>query len=248
AAGLGPRRRRAAPARLSALLRPHRRHPRHLRLHRRGRHRPRGRRGGDPPAPGRMVHTGDRHRRPADRRRRGPRPMTPPRTAPATSSRAPGIPLAAPPTAVLRCPIADGGDGTVDAALAAGSTAHSITVTGPTGEARRSRYALAGDVAVVELAETVGLAALPGGALAPHTASTRGLGELIAAAVAGGARTVVGGLGGSSPTPAGAGRPQGLGARRRTTRGEEIAPGTEGLAELASADLAPALEASTAPP
>src|SRR5699024_5076643 len=78
-----------------------------------------------------------------------------------------------------------GGDGTVDAALAAGSTAHSITVTGPTGEGRRSRYALAGGVAVVELAGTVGLAALPGGALAPHTASTRGLGELIAAAVAG---------------------------------------------------------------
>lgn len=186
--------------------------------------------------------------------------MTPPRTAPTvliapdkfkgslsaaevTTALTHGIHRAAPHTAVLSCPIADGGDGTVDAALAAGSTAHSITVTGPTGEARRSRYALAGDVAVVELAETVGLAALPGGALAPHTASTRGLGELIAAAVAGGARTVVVGLGGSSSTDAGAGLLQGLGARLLTTRGEEIAPGTEGLAELASADLAPALEA-----
>src|SRR5699024_9577255 len=178
--------------------------------------------GGDPPAPGRMVHTGDRHRRPADRRRRGPRPMTPPRTAPAvliapdkfkgslsaaevTTALTHGIHRAAPHTAVLSCPIADAGAGTGDAARAAGSTAHSITVTGPTGAARRSRYALAGDVAVVELAETVGLAALPGGALAPHTASTRGLGELIAAAVAGGARTVVVGLGGSTSTDAGAG-------------------------------------------
>src|SRR5699024_4704849 len=149
----------AVPPPPPAPPRPHRRLPRRLGLPPRRRPRPRGPRGGDPPAPGRMVHTGDRHRRPADRRRRGPRPMTPPRTAPAvliapdkfkgslsaaevTTALTHGIHRAAPHTAVLSCPIADGGDGTVDAALAAGSTAHSITVTGPTGEARRSRYAL----------------------------------------------------------------------------------------------------------
>lgn len=158
-----------------------------------------------------------------------------------TAALARGISHRAPDTTVLSCPIADGGDGTIDAALAAGSTPHEATVTGPTGEARSARYALAGDVAVVELAETVGLAALPGGHLAPHTASTRGLGELIAAAVAGGARTIVVGLGGSSSTDAGTGLLQGLGARLLTVQGQQIAPGTQGLAQLASVDLAPAL-------
>lgn len=151
-----------------------------------------------------------------------------------------GIEQTSPSTRVLRCPIADGGDGTVDAALAAGSAPHSATVTGPTGAPHIARYALAGEVAVVELAEVVGLRSLPGGALAPHTASTRGLGELIASAVARGARTVVVGLGGSSSTDAGTGMLQGLGARLLTQDGDDIAAGTEGLAELDTVDIAPA--------
>lgn len=154
-----------------------------------------------------------------------------------------GIEQTSPGTRVLSCPIADGGDGTVDAALAAGSVSHSATVTGPTGAPHVARYALAGDVAVVELAEVVGLRALPGGTLAPHLASTRGLGELIAAAVARGARTVIVGLGGSSSTDAGAGMLQGLGARLLTPGGDDIAAGTEGLAQLATVDLTPAQEA-----
>src|SRR5699024_12003896 len=109
----------------------------------RRRHRPRGGRAGDPPAPGWMVHAGHRHRRPRDRRRRGPRPITPPRTAPAvllapdklkgslsaaevTTALTHGIHRAAPHTAVLSCPIADRGDRTVDEAPAPGPTARSI--------------------------------------------------------------------------------------------------------------------------
>src|SRR5690606_22835598 len=117
------------------------------------------------------------------------------------------------------CPIADGGDGTVEAALATGSRERLTTVTGPTGQPRRARWALHEDVAVLELAEAVGLRALPGGARAPHTATTRGLGELIRAAIDAGARTVVVGLGGSSSTDAGAGLLQGLGAQLRTAAG-----------------------------
>jgi glycerate 2-kinase len=152
-----------------------------------------------------------------------------------------GITETAPHLRVLSCPIADGGDGTVDAALAAGSTEHTTTVTGPTGRPHPARWALQDDVAVLELAETVGLHALPGGELAPRTASTRGLGELVRAAVDAGARTVLVGLGGSASTDAGAGLLQGLGARLRTADGTDIAPGLAGLDSLADADLGPAL-------
>ncbi|GAA1489891.1 glycerate kinase family protein [Brachybacterium sacelli] len=151
-----------------------------------------------------------------------------------------GISRTAPQVQVLSCPIADGGDGTVDAALAAGSQPRTSTVTGPTGRPRTVQWALAGEVAVVELAEVVGLRALPGGDLAPRTASTRGLGELILAATRAGARTVVVGLGGSASTDAGAGLLQGLGARLLTADGTDIGPGIDGLTTLAAVDLAPA--------
>ena len=67
-----------------------------------------------------------------------------------------GIAETAPGTEILACPIADGGDGTVDAALAAGFTAHTAPVTGPTGAPRTARWALQEDVAVLELADAVG--------------------------------------------------------------------------------------------
>lgn len=158
-----------------------------------------------------------------------------------------GIQRTAPDARVLACPIADGGDGTVDAALAAGFDAHSTTVTGPTGQPREASWALSADGtdAVVELAQTVGLQALPDGELAPRTASTRGLGELILAAARAGARTITVGLGGSASTDAGVGLLQGLGAHLLTADGTPIAPGLEGLASLARVDLAPARDAVT---
>ena len=151
-----------------------------------------------------------------------------------------GLTSEAPGTTLLTCPIADGGDGTVDAALAAGAQERRTTITGPTGEEREALWALDGDVAVLELASAVGLQALPGGTLAPQAASTRGLGELIAAAVAAGARTVVVGLGGSASTDAGAGLLQGLGAHLLDADGEQVPAGLEGLDQLAAVDLAPA--------
>lgn len=154
-----------------------------------------------------------------------------------------GIRESAPQVELLSCPIADGGDGTVEAALAAGSEPRSSTVTGPTGEPRTARWALSEHTAVIELAEVVGLRALPSGTLSPGGASTRGLGELILEAVEAGASTVMVGLGGSSSTDAGAGLLQGLGARLRTRGGADIGPGLDGLTALAAVDLAPALDA-----
>ncbi|MBB5830986.1 glycerate kinase [Brachybacterium aquaticum] len=151
-----------------------------------------------------------------------------------------GIAETAPDAVITACPIADGGDGTVDAAIAAGAETRPATITGPTGRARETAWALDGTTAVLELADAVGLKALPGAELDPRGASTRGLGELILAAVRAGARTIVVGLGGSSSTDAGAGLLQALGAQLLTSEGEEIAPGLAGLETLASVDLAPA--------
>lgn len=159
-----------------------------------------------------------------------------------------GIAATAPDATLVSCPIADGGDGTLDAALAAGYSEHTTTVSGPTGEPRTARWALDAETgtAVVELAGTVGLQALPGGDLAARTASTRGLGELVLAATRHGARTVMVGLGGSASTDLGAGLLQGLGARLLACDGQPIGPGLDGLASLAAADLTPALAAISA--
>ena len=151
-----------------------------------------------------------------------------------------GVARTAPAVQLLHCPIADGGDGTVDAALATGFQERTTTITGPTGARRTARWALSEQTAVIEMALAVGLDALPGGTLAPHSASTRGLGELILAARDAGARTIVVGLGGSASTDAGAGMLQALGARLEDAAGHPIGPGAAGLADLAAADLAPA--------
>src|SRR2546423_1567936 len=83
-------------------------------------------------------------------------------------------------------PVADGGDGTVAAAVAAGFRRVPVRVSGPTGRRITAYYALRGTVAVVELAEASGLHRLPGGRLEPLAASSYGTGELIAAARAAG--------------------------------------------------------------
>ena len=74
-----------------------------------------------------------------------------------------GLVAAVPGIECVRIPMADGGEGTVDAALAAGFSPLSVFVTGPTGERREARLALRGNDAVVEMAAASGLDVLPGG-------------------------------------------------------------------------------------
>jgi len=136
-------------------------------------------------------------------------------------------------------PVADGGDGTVAAALAAGFTRVDVTAGGPTGEPVQSCYARRGDTAVVEVADVSGLVRLPSGRPAPLSASSHGTGEVIAAAVEAGCRHVVLGIGGSASTDGGAGILQALGARLTDASGRAIEPGGLGLAELAAIDLEP---------
>ncbi|MFI8089672.1 glycerate kinase [Streptomyces sp. NPDC086080] len=148
-----------------------------------------------------------------------------------------GLRRVVPDLEVEALPVADGGDGTVAAAVAAGFERREVRVTGPLGDTVTAAYALRGDTAVVEMAEASGLQRLPEGVLAPLTASTYGSGELLRAALDAGARSVVFGVGGSATTDGGAGMLSALGARLLTAGGESVAPGGGGLAELASADL-----------
>jgi len=136
-------------------------------------------------------------------------------------------------------PVADGGDGTVAAALSAGYDKIIVDAVGPTGEPVRAPYALDGDRAVVELAAVVGLSMLPNGRLDPLGSSTYGLGLVIADAIRQGATTVVLGLGGSASTDGGAGMVQALGARLLDADGHDVQPGGGALITLAHLDLAP---------
>jgi glycerate 2-kinase len=138
---------------------------------------------------------------------------------------------------VDRLPVADGGDGTVDAAVAAGFTRVAVDTVGPTGERVATSYAVRDGVAVVELASSVGLSRLPGGRLAPMTSSTYGLGIVVAEALDIGVSTVVIGLGGSASTDGGAGMVQALGGRLLDDDGADLPPGGVALSRLAQVDL-----------
>ncbi|MEU6506119.1 glycerate kinase [Streptomyces sp. NPDC046942] len=148
-----------------------------------------------------------------------------------------GLRRVVPDLPVEALPVADGGDGTVDAAVAAGFERREVRVAGPLGQEVTAAYALRGDTAVVEMAEASGLQRLPAGVFAPLTASTYGSGELLRAALDAGARTIVFGVGGSATTDGGAGMLAALGARFLGEDGEPVAPGGGGLADLARADL-----------
>ncbi|MBZ6204632.1 glycerate kinase [Streptomyces olivaceus] len=148
-----------------------------------------------------------------------------------------GLRRVVPDVRVEALPVADGGDGTVAAAVAAGFERREVRVAGPLGDEVTAAYALREGTAVVEMAEASGLHRLPGGVLAPLTASTRGSGELLRAALDAGARTIVFGVGGSATTDGGAGMLAALGARFLNADGRPVAPGGGGLARLASADL-----------
>ncbi|HEX6761130.1 MAG TPA: glycerate kinase [Propionibacteriaceae bacterium] len=139
----------------------------------------------------------------------------------------------------IKLPVADGGDGTVAAALSAGFDKIVVDAVGPTGGPVRAPYALDGDRAVVELAAVVGLSLLPGGRFDPLGSSTYGLGLVIADAIRRGATTIVLGLGGSASTDGGAGLAQALGARLLDAGGHDLPPGGGNLSRLARLDLAP---------
>lgn len=148
-----------------------------------------------------------------------------------------GIVAYAPETDVRCMPVADGGDGTLDAAVGAGFERVQVTATGPTGEPVRTAYAVKDGTAVVEMADVSGLARLPGGTPAPLTATSRGTGEVIARALDHGVTRIVLAIGGSACTDGGAGLLQALGATLRDEDGGELGSGGACLGQVAEIDL-----------
>jgi glycerate 2-kinase len=137
----------------------------------------------------------------------------------------------------VRLPVADGGDGTVDAAVAAGYRRIDVEVHGPVGREVRASFGMLAGTAVIEAAQACGLTLLPAGELAPLTATSRGVGELILAAARMGATRVMLGLGGVATTDGGAGLVQALGARLTDESGQQLAPGGAALTRLGKLDL-----------
>lgn len=148
-----------------------------------------------------------------------------------------GISDAAPHWRCVLAPIADGGDGTVAAAVAAGWDRVSAETTGPTGSPLTGEYARRGDAAVVELASCVGLDRLPHGRPDALGATTFGLGTVLAHALDHSAREVVIGLGGSASTDGGAGMLAALGVAILDAHGDPVGPGGAELRRAARVDL-----------
>ncbi|MDQ7772939.1 MAG: glycerate kinase, partial [Elusimicrobiales bacterium] len=146
------------------------------------------------------------------------------------------------PGAALAFPgIADGGDGLVDVLEASvGGKIRSRSVSGPLGGPLRARFLmLPGRRAVIEMSEAAGLRRLRGGRNDPMAASTRGVGELMAAAVRAGARELFVGLGGSASNDAGAGCAAACGWRLLDSAGRPVPDGAAGLLGLARMEPGP---------
>ena len=142
-------------------------------------------------------------------------------------------------------PLADGGEGTLDAIAARGGELVTCEVAGPLGDRVSARMLVDAEreSAVIEMAEAAGIGYSPCTESAALAASTYGVGELMLRAVRAGAKTIYIGLGGSATNDGGAGMLQALGAHLVDERGCNIAPGLAGLEHVASIDLAPALRA-----
>jgi glycerate 2-kinase len=126
-------------------------------------------------------------------------------------------------------PLADGGDGSVAAAVASGFHPLPVEVHGATGENRQALVAFDDDTAIVEVANTCGLVTLPGGVLNPMTASSYGFGDAIRAALTLSRHRLVLALGGSASTDGGIGMLAALGHRFLDRSGGLLAPTAQNL-------------------
>ena len=146
-----------------------------------------------------------------------------------------------PGSELVTVPMSDGGPGFLDVLHASlGGELVAVTVPDPYGEPVPAAVLLVGSTAYIESAQAVGLHLTPVERRRPMVGSSRGLGELIRAAVSAGATRVVVGAGGTATNDGGAGLLAALGA---TATGADLGAGPAGLEELESVDLAPAREA-----
>ena len=140
----------------------------------------------------------------------------------------------------VKIPVADGGEGTVEAMVAATSgTLVRLTATGPLGEPVAAFYGLSGDerTAFIEMAAASGLELVPVAQRNALITTSWGTGELIKNALDRGVEHIIIGIGGSATNDGGAGMIQALGARLLDSTGRDLAPGGAALAQLAQIDI-----------
>lgn len=137
-------------------------------------------------------------------------------------------------------PIADGGNGTLDAFLAGGGRRMLTPAVDPLGRPITAAYALldGGETAVIEMALASGLELLRPGELSPLLATTYGIGQLLMAALEAGAKRFIVGMGGSATVDGGAGCLQALGVRLLDTYGQDVPLGGGGLYNIYTIDTA----------
>ena len=166
-------------------------------------------------------------------------------SAQAESAVAEGVRRVWPDAEVNALPLADGGEGTLDAVAACGGEIVTCEVSGPLRDRVSARMLMdtVRESAVIEMAEAAGVGYSPCTEPAALVATTYGVGELMLHAVRAGAKTLYIGLGGSATNDGGAGMLRALGARLVDDRGCDIAPGLAGLERVAGADLMPAAQA-----
>jgi len=151
-----------------------------------------------------------------------------------------GILRVFPQAEVVLCPVADGGDGTLETLVeVSGGEVKTCSVQNPIGETIQAQWGAMGDgvTAVIEMARTSGLALLSLGERDPLNASTYGLGQAISEALDEGFRRFIVGIGGSATNDAGAGMAQALGANLLDDQGNTINFGGAALSNLQTVDI-----------
>ena len=152
------------------------------------------------------------------------------------------IPRHFPACEVVCIPVADGGEGTVDCFIQAmGAQRVEVTVTNALGEKSAAAYARIGELAIIEMAAAAGLPQV-GALRCPGTATTYGVGELIAHAIDSGCRKILLGLGGSATNDGGCGCAAALGVRFYDADGQSFIPVGDTLGSIARIDTAKADE------
>jgi len=158
-----------------------------------------------------------------------------------------GILKADPEAQVIVRPLADGGEGTVEAlTIGMGGNIVTVPVTGPLGGKVEAKYGILADgtTAVMEMSQAAGITLVPDDEKNPLKATTRGVGEMILDAISKGCRHFIMGIGGSVTNDGGIGMLQALGFGILDKDGEQVAPGAQGLENLVaitSANVAPEL-------
>ncbi|EAX46519.1 Glycerate kinase [Thermosinus carboxydivorans Nor1] len=151
-----------------------------------------------------------------------------------------GVRAVFPDAEIIKVPIADGGEGTVEALVTAtGGQIVTREVVGPLGEPVMAHWGVLGDgdTAVIEMAAASGLTLVPKEKRDPRITTTYGTGQLIKAVLDRGIRKIIIGIGGSATNDGGTGMAKALGARFLDASGQELPPGGAALARLAKIDL-----------